>query len=274
VPELPEVEIARRDLLRWLSGQPLRAAEATPGKPLRAGTTPTDVAALVGRRVRTIERKGKHLLWTLDRGVGVHVHLGMTGKFVWRKAGSELPRFSRVRLGTKAGDVHFLDARRFGRFEILEAGRLAELPEINELGPDALDALPPADELPACLGSPRRPVKLALMDQTAIAGLGNIHVAEVLYRAKISPLAAVGKLTPRHFRTLRKAIEESLRYALSKESPSGVDDIVYVEEGGANPFWVYDREGQPCRRKDRTPIVRITQGGRSTYYCPFCQKGP
>jgi formamidopyrimidine-DNA glycosylase len=272
MPELPEVELARRDLTRWLEDKPLVAAEASVGKPLR-GTTPADVARLAGHRLQAIARRGKHLLWTLDGGIGIHAHLGMTGKFVWR--GTEgAPPYSRVRLGVRAGEVHFLDARRFGRFEIMPAAKLQELPEIAELGPDALDALPSPEALSQALGSPRRPVKLALMDQTALAGLGNIQAAEVLYRAKISPFAAVGKLTARHCTALHKAIEASLRFALSQERPVGDADIRYVEEGGANLFWVYDRKGKPCRRKDRTPIERVTQGGRSTYYCPFCQKGP
>jgi formamidopyrimidine-DNA glycosylase len=120
----------------------------------------------------------------------------------------------------------------------------------------------------------RSSIKLALMDQTALAGLGNIQAAEVLYRAKISPFAAVGKLTARNWGALRKAIDESLRFTLSEEGPVGDGDIRYVEEGAANFFRVYDREGERCQRKDHTPIERVTQGGRSTYYCPFCQKNP
>jgi formamidopyrimidine-DNA glycosylase len=274
MPELPEVELARRDLTRWLGGERLTSAEASSGKPLRERTTPAAVARLTGRRVEAIARRGKHLLWSLEGGLGIHVHLGMTGKFVWREQSEAPPGFSRVRLGVRAGTVHFLDMRRFGRFEIMPQAKLSKLPDIASLGPDALDALPEADALPAVLGSPRRPIKLALMDQTALAGLGNIQAAEVLYRAKVSPFAPVGKLTPHHLRALRKAIYESLRFTLSEERPADQSDIRYVEEGGANLFWVYDREGKPCRRKDRTPIAKRTQGGRSTYYCPYCQRAP
>jgi formamidopyrimidine-DNA glycosylase len=273
MPELPEVELARRDLLRWLGGRRLLSAEATPGKPLRPDTSPAVVARLAGRTVRSIDRRGKHLLWTLDGGVGIHQHLGMTGKLVWRAAGAadEAP-YSRVRLGVKGGTVHFQDPRRFGCFEILPAAALGALPEVRDLGPDALNALPVAENLPTVLGSPRRPIKLALMDQTTVAGLGNIQAAEILYRAKISPLAKVGSLSARQVKALHDAIVESLRYSLAEERPDGDGDIRYVEDGGPNPFWVYGREGEPCRRRDRTPIVRITQGGRSTYYCPYCQK--
>jgi formamidopyrimidine-DNA glycosylase len=273
MPELPEVEIARRDLVRWLGGRRILSASATPGKPLRGKTNPSAVARLTGHTLRAIDRRGKHLLWTLDGDVGIHQHLGMTGKLVWRATGDpDEPPFSRVRLAVKGGTVHFQDARRFGRFEVVPAAKLSELPEVRELGPDALDALPAANDLAAALGSPRRPIKLALMDQTAIAGLGNIHAAEVLYRAKISPLAKLGTLTARRLGALRRAIQDSLRDAIEEELPEGDGDIRYVEEGGPNPFRVYGREGEPCKRKDRTPIVRITQGGRSTYYCPYCQR--
>jgi formamidopyrimidine-DNA glycosylase len=272
MPELPEVEIARRDLLRWLGGRRLVAAEATAGKPLRGATTPAAVSRLAGRTVSSIDRRGKHLLWKLDGGIGIHQHLGMTGKLVWRKRDAAEVPFSRVRFTVADGVVHFQDARRFGEFEIVPQKKLEALAEVRELGPDALEALPPASELRAALGSPRRPIKLALMDQSALAGIGNIQAAEILYLAKISPLAKLADLSDRQMRTLRSAIEKSLRSAIEEELPRGDSDIEYVEEGGRNPFRVYDREGEPCRRRDRAPIVRITQGGRSTYYCPFCQR--
>ncbi len=270
MPELPEVEYARESLARWMKGKRIERATATPGKPLR-GTTPADVARLQGRRTEKIERFGKHLLWTLDGGAGIHLHLGMTGKLLWRKAGEAAPPFERVRFELPGGAVSFADPRRFGRFEIVPARKLRELPDVAELGPDALDAPLDGAALAAALGKTRRPLKLALMDQSLLAGLGNIQAAESLWRARLSPFAKPQDLSGAEWKALARGIQEALHYAVDHESPKGGRDIAYVEEPGAeNPFLVYGRKGEPCRRC-RTPIAQEVQGQRSTYYCPSCQ---
>jgi formamidopyrimidine-DNA glycosylase len=270
MPELPEVEYARASLARWTKGKRLEGASATPGKPLR-GTTPAEVAKLAGRRTEKVERIGKHLLWTLDGGVGIHLHLGMTGKLVWRKAGEAPPPHERVRFELPGGAVSFADPRRFGRFEIVPSAKLRALPEVADLGPDALDEPLDGPALAKRLGVTRRPLKLALMDQTLISGLGNIQAAEALWRAKLSPFLTPQQLSPAQWKRLAAAIQEALRYAVDEEQP-GARDITYVEEPGAeNPFLVYGRKGEPCRRC-QTPIVQEVQGQRSTYYCPRCQR--
>ncbi|MHB8420724.1 MAG: bifunctional DNA-formamidopyrimidine glycosylase/DNA-(apurinic or apyrimidinic site) lyase [Myxococcales bacterium] len=270
MPELPEVEYARACLSRWMKGKPIERASATPGKPLR-GTTPRQVAELRGRRLTGVERHGKHLLLTLDRGLGVHLHLGMTGKLLWRKPRDPPPPHEHVRFELARGAVCFADPRRFGRFEIVESARLGELPEVAALGPDALDSRPDGPALAARLTRTRRPLKVALMDQALVAGLGNIQAAEVLWRARLSPYASPQQLAPAEWKRLAAAVQEGLRYALDRETPRGGRDIEYVEEpGAANPFLVYGRAGEPCRRCG-TPIVQEVQGQRSTYFCPTCQ---
>jgi formamidopyrimidine-DNA glycosylase len=196
----------------------------------------------------------------------------MTGKLVLRRAGEEPPAHERVGFEVGGRTVHFVDPRRFGRFELVSAGKLRELPDVAALGPDALDEPLDAKELAARLGATRRPLKVALMDQSLVAGLGNIQVAEALFRARLSPSVIPAKVTPAQWRRLAAAIQESLRQALRVEKPGSDRDIAYVEEpGSANPFQVYGHAGDPCPRC-RTPIRRSVQAQRSTFHCPRCQK--
>jgi formamidopyrimidine-DNA glycosylase len=272
MPELPEVELARRSLLHWIAQAPLKRVWASAGTPLRGVTPDRVVSALQGRRTLGVERIGKHLLWKLDGGVAVHLHLGMTGKLVLRRSGAEPPRHERVGFEVAGHTVHFVDPRRFGRFELVSAGRLRDLPDGKELGPDALEEPLSPKALAARVGSTRRPLKVALMDQELIAGLGNIQVAEILFRARLSPSRAPAKLTPAEWKRLATAIQASLRQTLREEHPGPGEDIAYVEEpGSANPFKVYGHAGEPCPRCG-TKIKRSVQAQRSTFYCPHCQK--
>lgn len=272
MPELPEVELARRCLLRWIGKAPLERVWASPGKPLR-DTTPEQVGrALRGRRTLGVERIGKHLLWRLDDGVAVHLHLGMTGKLVLRRSGDAPPSHERVGFAIPGHTVHFVDPRRFGRFELVAATRLRDLPDEGALGPDALDAPLDGRALAVRLCATRRPLKVALMDQGLIAGLGNIQVAEALFRARLSPTLRPAKVSPAQWRRLASAIRQSLQQALRSEAPGAGRDIAYVEEPGSrNPFRVYGHAGDPCPRC-KTPIRRTVQAQRSTFYCPRCQR--
>jgi len=269
MPELPEVDFARRQLERWLKGRRILEVGARSGSPLRR-TRPRDLQRLEGRMLRKVTRLGKHLALAFDGGLGVHLHLGMTGKIVHRPAGAPEPRFSKVRFRLARGEVHFCDSRRFGRFRLLPLSELRGLPEMACLGPDAWSALPEPLELGRLLARTRRPIKVALLDQSLLAGLGNIHAAEALWRAKLSPLARADRLSPGQLRALRKGIHASLAYAM-RHMDVHDGDVQYVEEGAPNPFYVYAREGLPCRRNDRTPIRRAVQAQRSTFYCPYCQ---
>jgi len=273
MPELPEVDLARRQIERWLVGRRIVEVTARPGTPLRQ-TRPQDLARLKGRKLRSVTRTGKHLALRFDGGLGVHLHLGMTGKIVHRRRGAPEPRFSKVCFRLAREEVHFCDSRRFGSFRLLSARALDELPEVCALGPDAWLALPPAADLGKRLARGRRELKVALLDQKILAGLGNIHAAEALWRAKLSPFIRCNALRPAQLRALRKGIHQSLAFAMRHLEVDPVDgDVLYVEEGAPNPFAVYDREGKPCWRRDRTPIRRVVQAQRSTFYCPYCQRG-
>jgi formamidopyrimidine-DNA glycosylase len=281
VPELPEVEVARRNLARWARGRKVRGAEADATRmvsgPRWEGGPP--LAAVVGARVEAIDRVGKNLLLTLARGrserVGLWSHLGMTGKWLRRPAGAPAPRFSHARLALEGGAVlHYCDMRRFGRIQIVPGARFDEVPRLAELGPDPLRDGVDAAKLHARLARVRLPIKVALLDQTVLAGVGNIQSTEACFRARIDPRRAASSLTRAEIGRLGRAILASIDYTLDEFSASGAGsgdgDIVYVEENrAANPFKVYGRAGEPCPRRNGT-IKRIVQAGRSTFFCEAC----
>lgn len=268
MPELPEVENARRLLLRWFEGRRVVEAEADATRVFR-GADPRAFARLTGR-LEALERRGKYLLFTFEGGRGLLGHLGMTGKFVRRPAGHVEP-YSRARFRLDDGHVvHLRDPRLFGRLEPVPASRLAGLESVRALGRDPLvDGLSAAD-LEAALGASRQELKVALMDQGRVAGLGNIHAAEALFRAGLHPGRRAASLAPGEWERLARAIHAALAFGLAEQEREG-DDVAYLEEGGSdNPFLVYGRAGEPCGRC-RTPVEHLTQGGRTTHFCPGCQ---
>ncbi|MEN9799287.1 MAG: bifunctional DNA-formamidopyrimidine glycosylase/DNA-(apurinic or apyrimidinic site) lyase [Pseudomonadota bacterium] len=266
MPELPEVEVAARALRRWLEGREVVAAEAAPTRVLRGGEA-KDFARLAGR-VASVERRGKYLLVAFEDGRGFVGHLGMTGKWVRRPSGVDEP-YSRARLCLDDGHVlHYRDPRMFGRITPRPAASLAEDASVKALGVDPLEDGLSVATLRGAVRGTTRPLKVALMDQSRVAGLGNIHAAEALYRARLHPSRAPASLSDAEWRALHRGIHAALRYAL--EHAQG-DEISYVEEPGApNPFLVYGRKGERCR-KCGSPFASFVQGGRTTWYCPGCQ---
>lgn len=270
MPELPEVEFARRSLVKWTDGRTVVRTEADPKARTFRNSRIPDVEALTGRLVRA-ERRGKFLMLTFDEGRGAVAHLGMTGKFIKRAAGDEA-KWSRARFVLDSGEViHFQDPRLFGLIEPVPADALATHESVSKLGVDPLVDGLTVQQLRDALAGSKQELKVALMDQQRIAGLGNIHAAEALFRAKLHPARKPDSLTPAELAALTKAILEGIRFALEVEDG---DEIEYVEEPGAkNPFLVYGRAGEPCSRC-QTRIEQFTQGGRSTFFCPACQPAP
>jgi formamidopyrimidine-DNA glycosylase len=268
MPELPEVEFARRSLVRWFHGRRLVRVEVDRRARTFRGAKVADVEALSGELVAAA-RRGKYLLLTFSQGRGLVAHLGMTGKFVKRPAGEAVP-YSRARFVLDSGEVvHFRDPRLFGRFEPAPADSLAQVKAVAKLGVDPLVDGLSAAQLEAAVGASRQALKVALMDQARIAGLGNIHAAEALFRARLHPARQPASLTKAEWAALAKAIAEGIRFALEVEGDD--DEIEYVEEQGApNPFLVYGRAGEPCPRCKAT-VKALPQGGRTTYFCPACQ---
>jgi formamidopyrimidine-DNA glycosylase len=276
MPELPEVEIAARNLRAWTRGRTLVGLEADPkARYVFRPATPRRLArALEGARFGEIRRIGKNLLVAMDRGgepVGLLAHLGMTGKWLRRRAGDPPPRFSRARLALDDGSVlHFSDLRLFGRLRAVPGARFEAVPELAALGPDPLEAGVDPDRLHEALARSRLPVKVRIMDQAILPGVGNIYASEALFRARIDPRRRSPSLSRRETGALARAIAAAMREGIARQEGP---EITYVEEPGSeNPFLVYARQGETCPRCRRAKIARVVQAQRSTFFCPRCQR--
>ncbi|MEZ4265835.1 MAG: DNA-formamidopyrimidine glycosylase family protein [Myxococcota bacterium] len=268
MPELPEVEINRRNLQRWTSGRRVTALR-TPDSVRFVGAT----ADVVGRRFVVWRRRGKLLQGDLEGGATFQSHLGMTGQ--WLADPSPERRGVRVLLEFADGDgpryVGLADPRRFGQTTIFAPGDPAGSAAFDRLGPDALlsPMSPPA--LADALGRRATPLKSRLLDQAVIAGLGNIAVIEVAYRARLHPHLPVSSLRAADLGRLLEAIAAHIEHVLDVETG---DEIAYLGSAGAhNPFLCYGRESGPCPRC-ATPFVRGALGGRPSFWCPNCQPAP
>ena len=275
MPELPEVETVRLGLAPFVAGRGISGVWI--GRPdLRRAVPEGFGQSVVGRRVLELDRRGKLMIWRLDDGGAVLIHLGMSGSLGMTHGAPPPDRHDHVRFTFDSGDVvTFHDPRRFGFVDYAAAGALEADPLYARLGPEPLSADFDARVLAAAFAGRAQPVKLALLDQTAIAGLGNIYVCESLFRAGISPFAAAGGIGPRRLERLAAAIKAVLAEAVAAGGSTLKDHR--LPDGGTGyfqmTFRVYDREGAPCPSgKPGHAIKRVVQSGRSTYYCPACQR--
>jgi formamidopyrimidine-DNA glycosylase len=236
--------------------------------------------SLAGARFVRLERRGKYLLFTLRRRGGGSIrllgHLGLTGRMYCLPPEARLPKHVAVSLDLGGARLVFEDTRYFGRFTL-------DLSALKSLGPEPLGPGFGVRELSRALGRSRQAVKVKLLDQGALAGVGNIYASEALYQARISPRRPASALGPDEVRRLWTSLRRVLRQAIRGGSTvppvsSGPLPGLFYHGRRENraPTYedrlcVYDREGQPCRRC-AAPIRRISQGGRSTYYCPRCQQ--
>lgn len=267
MPELPEVQtvvntLVPRIVLSRIERVDLRRADMLCPRGFDLNRS------LAGRTVQSITRRGKRIIFTLDDSNRFYIHLGMTGRLTLESPGAPILKHTHLILGFEAVEIRFQDARRFGGI-----WWMGKDPDEQAMGPEPLTLRP--DQLLDRLGKTRRAIKNALLDQRLIAGLGNIYADESLFEAAIHPLTAANALSDDQARRLNRAIKLTLRRALRHRGSSLRD---YVDaDGGAGAFQklhqVYDRAGQPCRTC-RTPIQRIVLGGRSTCFCPKCQKPP
>jgi formamidopyrimidine-DNA glycosylase len=267
MPELPEVETTVRGLAKVLDGRRIARVEARRADLRRA--MPVDLGQrLTGARVTGLHRRAKYGVIDTDRDDSLVFHLGMSGH--WRVDPTELEKHDHFLIETDEGRrVVLNDARRFGSLDLVTTTALAEWPPFAALGPEplGLDAV----ELKRRLAGRNAAIKLLLLDQRIVAGLGNIYVCEALYRAGIHPRRAGGSLSLRRLERLVVAIHDVLDEAIAAGGSSLKDFVSPDGELGyfSKAFAVYDREGQPCGRGGT--VRRIVQGGRSTFYCPNCQ---
>jgi formamidopyrimidine-DNA glycosylase len=268
MPELPEVETTVRGLAKVLHGRRLNSVEARRSDLRRA--LPVDLGQrLTGAIVTGLRRRAKYGLIDTDRGDTLVFHLGMSGH--WRVDPAELHKHDHFILQTDEGRrVALNDARRFGSLDLVVTRDLEAWPAFAALGPEPFDL--DATELHRRLNGRSAAIKLLLLDQRIVAGLGNIYVCEALYRAGIHPARAAGSVSLDRLKRLVPAIHDVLDEAIEAGGSTLKDFVSPDGELGyfSKSFAVYDREGQPCGCGGT--VRRIVQGGRSTFYCPRCQR--
>jgi formamidopyrimidine-DNA glycosylase len=271
MPELPEVETIVRDLARLLPGAKIGAVQVV--KPdLIEGDTPEGFAKRIrGKKIRTVERRAKNIVMDLG-GDRLLVNLGMTGRLLVARAGDEDPTHLGVRLPLDGGrELRYHDVRRFGRLWTLTEAEWRAWD--GELGVEPLsDAFSGAWLVEAAARS-RVAVKVWLMDQARVVGVGNIYASEALFRAGVDPRRPANALSAEELGRVREGVRQVLREAIDHRGTTFLDyrDASGAEGEFASRLKVYDREGQKCPGCEGT-IQRIVQGGRSTFFCPSCQR--
>ena len=283
MPELPEVETVRRGLETVLSGRKL-AKVIQRRADLRWPLPKRFAERLQGRRVLRLRRRSKWLLADLDGDETWMIHLGMSGRLLidggatadMHHEGATADKHNHVVVVTdKGATITYNDARRFGAMDLWPTAELEAHPQLALLGPEPLGNAFNADTLTASLKGRQTPIKAALLDQKTVAGLGNIYVCEALFRAGIHPKRIAGSLSKPRVERLSREVVATLNDAIEAGGSSLRD---YRQANGElgyfqHAFRVYDREGEHCVTPGcRATIRRIVQSGRSTFYCPKCQR--
>lgn len=287
MPELPEVETVRRGLAPVMEGGRILAADIR--RPDLRWPFPEGMAArLTGARVTRLRRRSKYILADLDSGETLLIHLGMSGRILIATKDADQPtaaffhtlpapaKHDHVVLDIEGGArVTFNDTRRFGAMDLMATAEADAHPLLASLGPEPLGNAFDGPYLAAALAGRKTPIKSALLDQRIVAGLGNIYVCEVLYRARISPKRLAGRMAATRAAALVPIIRDVLNDAIDAGGSSLRD---YRQTDGElgyfqHSFQVYGREGAPCLTPGcSAEIRRIVQAGRSSFYCPTCQR--
>lgn len=277
MPELPEVESVRRDLVRRrLRGRRIVRVRCS-GKPLRMNrpvALPALARAARGRRVLGVNRVGKYLMIELEGTSSVLVHLGMTGNLLIVPRRTPWAAHTHVVFELDDGrDLRFVDPRRFGMVDVITRGREREHTSLRGLGPDPISEGLPAGHLWKHAEKKKARAKALLLDQRVLAGVGNIYASEVLWLARVSPRRISARLGEGGARALEIAVAEVLRFAIDNGGTTLRDFVDAGGEPGDNGDYllVYGRDGEPCPRC-ASRIKRQVDQGRATYFCPTCQK--
>jgi formamidopyrimidine-DNA glycosylase len=276
MPELPEVELVARILDKLITGKRIRAAELLRPR-LAPDISPRSFARLLkGARIESVGRRGKHLLLMLDNDRVLIVHLRMTGRFLYLPLDAPLPKHAHAVFHLDGERrLVFDDQRHFGMMKLVARANLYEAKELRSLAPEPFSDSFTPDYLHATLSRSRRSLKETLLDQRRVTGLGNIYAAEALFLARVNPFNLAATLSRRRVPRLHRAILDILTESLAQGSTMGVDpeniDGSYYGGGYRGRWRVYDREGEPCHTCGAR-IRRIALSGRSTYFCPRCQR--
>ena len=279
MPELPEVEAVVRTLRPLVRDRRIRCVHVFHPIAAKPQTASHVARQAQGRRIRSVDRKGKYVLLVLDRGL-LTMHFRLDGQLLWFSNGKELLNRANqgengvhidVALELDKGVLGFADRRHFGRVHAWESAN--DCPGLRVLGIDPLSRDFTSSHFAELLSASKRPLKDFLLDQTRVAGIGNIYSCESLWHARLDPRRRANTLKPQEARRLHKAIVSVLARALECCLHPAPDfrDPEWWFQGLENILRAYGREGKPCRRCGE-PIRRIGQGGRSTYFCGRCQK--
>lgn len=276
MPELPEVEMVARHLRALIAGRTIAKARL-----LRAGLAPENSARqfaawLKNARVEEVTRRGKHILANLSNRKTWITHLRMTGRFVHMDADEMPPPHTHAAFWLDNGrKLLFADQRHFGMMMVVKTLELDSVSHLSKLAPEPFDPAFTAGYLHDALKRSKQAIKLFLLDQTRVVGLGNIYAAEALHRAKINPQLPANQLSKSRTEALHREVVAVLTEAIEAGSALETDPReVYGRygDGASEDSWlVYEREGLPCLNCG-SAIRRLAQGGRSTYFCPRCQK--
>jgi formamidopyrimidine-DNA glycosylase len=281
MPELPEVEAVAVSLRPIVTKRKIRSVEVFhPIAVLPQNATHVS-KLLTGRRIESVQRKGKYLFLVLDNSAAIEMHFRFDGQLIRFANAKEVEARANkktddgvhvdVALELDKGVIAFADGRHLGRVHAWKS--LVDCPPYNELGVDAMAPEFTAKAFAELVGKSKRPLKEFLLDQSKIAGVGNIYSCEALWHSKLSPFRLANSLEPQQAVALYKAIVAVLRRALKSclNPPPNFSDPEWWFQGIDKMIRVYQREGEPCKR-DGHPIQRTTKGNRSTYFCAHCQK--
>jgi formamidopyrimidine-DNA glycosylase len=276
MPELPEVETMRRGVASVAGCAILDCRR--PRSRLQSIEMTPDLRSfrrrVVGRKIEAVGRVGKRIVLELDSRDRIVIEPRMSGSVILAEPRDRLHLRLVLELSGPAKQLLFWDQRGLGVVRLVSPAEFESRYGADKIGPDAL--VISAAELRKCLGASTRAVKVALLDQKALAGIGNIYASETLHRAGIHPATACNRLMPRQWKKLHAEMGNVLREALQHQGSTLSDNVYTTPEGnpGEYSFQVYQRHGQPCLCCGRANIERIVQAQRSTFFCPVCQAAP
>lgn len=276
MPELPEVELVAKSLDKLVSKRKIVVAELLRARLAPENPPPDFAEKLKNSTVNFVHRRGKHVLFDLDNGRTLIAHLRMTGRFLLLPVERELPKHAHACFYFEDEmRLVFEDQRHFGLMKIVETTGLSQAKEIKKLAPEPFSDDFSPQYFRQILKTSRKSLKEFLLDQTKVLGLGNIYASEAMFLARIHPQTPANRVSGRKAGALFEKIREVLAESINAGSTLNIDpeniDGSYYGGGYENRWRVYDREGAPCPNC-ASPVKRIVQGGRSSYFCPRCQK--